>query len=284
MLVGLVFLGVAAAVPVIYVGAFAEGLALDGSWGRGLDAILMEDVVSVCGLFCLLGYGWMLENQKKTDDIRVLEHRMELMHRQYEIKKELIDGANRKYHDMKNHLLLLEGVENAEAKEEYIREMEMELDARETVYETGNETLDIILLEKGQICREKGIRFVVMADGALLKFMRPTDVTSIFGNALDNAIEHMEQLKDIGKREITLKISRRGEWLAVHIANPCDALRLSPADGGFTTSKSDLEQHGFGLPSIRYSVERYGGNVTANVDSGVFSLDIIIPETEAGPA
>ncbi|NCB51463.1 MAG: GHKL domain-containing protein [Clostridia bacterium] len=271
-------LGIAAAAPVIYVGAFAENLALDGSWSRGLDAILIEDVVSISGLFCMLGYGWMLENQKKNDDIMNLEHRMELMHRQYEVKKELIDGANRKYHDMKNHLILLDGDECEKSREEYIRELSEELDERDTVYETGNETLDIILLEKGHLCRKKNILFVVMVDGGLLGFMRPTDITSIFGNALDNAIEHVEQIGDPAKRKITLKISRRGNWLAIHIENACELSRLSTADGELLTSKSDLELHGFGLPSIRYSVERYGGNATTNAEAGIFSLDIIIPD------
>ena len=58
---------------------------------------------------------------------------------------------------------------------------------------TGNEILDTILTEKSLICENSGIHINCVADGSLLAFMNPVDLYTLFGNALDNAIEAGEK-------------------------------------------------------------------------------------------
>ena len=45
------------------------------------------------------------------------------------------------------------------------------------------------LQRKSLYCNKHGIIFTCVADGTLLDFMDVMDICSIFGNALDNAIE-----------------------------------------------------------------------------------------------
>lgn len=54
---------------------------------------------------------------------------------------------------------------------------------------TGNKVLDTVLTTKSLYCNKHGIIFTCVADGTLLDFMDVMDICSIFGNALDNAIE-----------------------------------------------------------------------------------------------
>lgn len=44
------------------------------------------------------------------------------------------------------------------------------------------------------------------------------------------------------------------------------------------TTKSDKKNHGFGLKSIRYSVEKYGGSVSVDMEKNWFELKILIPQ------
>ena len=53
---------------------------------------------------------------------------------------------------------------------------------------TGNDILDIILKEKSETAREKHIALSVTADLNGVDFIEPLDVSTIFGNGLDNAI------------------------------------------------------------------------------------------------
>ena len=64
----------------------------------------------------------------------------------------------------------------------------------ENYYHTGNDFLDIIIRDKAQRAREMQIDFspqIYFEDGS---FIDPLDISTIFGNALDNAIEACEKL------------------------------------------------------------------------------------------
>ena len=63
------------------------------------------------------------------------------------------------------------------------------------IVRTGNEILDTILTEKSLICENSGIHISCVADGSLLAFMNPVDLYTLFGNALDNAIEAVRKLE-----------------------------------------------------------------------------------------
>lgn len=44
-----------------------------------------------------------------------------------------------------------------------------------------------------------------------------------------------------------------------------------------STTKKDKENHGYGLKSIIYIAEKYGGKVSVKASGGVFDLNIIFP-------
>ena len=47
--------------------------------------------------------------------------------------------------------------------------------------------------------------------------------------------------------------------------------------GRFLTIKADAENHGFGLDSIRRTVESYRGEMACRMEEGEFSLSMIFP-------
>lgn len=83
----------------------------------------------------------------------------------------------------------------------------------------GNDALDAILSEKGLACEQSGIAFRCMADGAAVGFMAPTDIYSLFGNALDNAIEASRALERREDRSISLTTRAVAGLLLVHVEN-----------------------------------------------------------------
>lgn len=48
-------------------------------------------------------------------------------------------------------------------------------------------------------------------------------------------------------------------------------------DGLPITTKREKEIHGYGLKSVRYTVEKYGGHMTIHVNENWFQLKILIP-------
>lgn len=177
------------------------------------------------------------------------------------------------YHDMKNHLLVLEGQSaRSEAVEESIRTLKSQMEVYETYYHTGNEFLDIIIRDKARAAKEKKIDFCAVIHFKDGFFLEPLDISAIFGNALDNAIEASEKLPE-DLRLITAKASRIRDMLVITVENntPPDAF----SEGN--TSKEDDFLHGFGLTNIRNAVSKYDGECIFKQQDGRFVLKIVMP-------
>ena len=141
---------------------------------------------------------------------------------------------------------------------------------------TGSEVLDTILTEKSLVCTEKGIKINCVADGAQLSFMDPVDLYTIFGNAIDNAIEEVSKTETDAERQIDIMIFKQKCFVAVQIINP--VTKTPKFVGGLPlTTKEDNGYHGYGVKSIRHTVEKYGGNMVAKVENGCFVLKLLIP-------
>ena len=53
--------------------------------------------------------------------------------------------------------------------------------------------------------------------------------------------------------------------------------------GGIYTTKADNRYHGYGIKSIRYTVEKYGGSIQISWKDNWFEMGILIP-TPIDPA
>ena len=177
------------------------------------------------------------------------------------------------YHDMKNHLLVLQAqAENSQTVQESIKELQSQIQEYENYHHTGNEFLDIIIRDEAQIAQQKEIDFtpiIHFEDGG---FIDPLDISTIFGNALDNAIEASEKLPN-QERLITIKANRIRDMIVIAIENNAVA-ESSDANG---TTKKDSFVHGFGIPNIKKVAEKYNGQCITKCEKGIFVLKIIIP-------
>ena len=100
------------------------------------------------------------------------------------------------------------------------RELYKTLEIYDMALKSGNEALDIVLAEKGLVCEREHIRLECIADGANLAFMAPSDVYSLVGNAIDNAVESVQKICDANRRFINVSIRKSRELLVINIENP----------------------------------------------------------------
>ena len=110
--------------------------------------------------------------------------------------------------------------ETSEEKSHYLDAMEQEIRSYEAQNKTGNEVLDTILTSKSLYCQQHGITLTCVADGAALDFMDTMDLCSLFGNALDNAIESVEKLPDSEQRLIHLVVAGKGVYQVNGASDP----------------------------------------------------------------
>lgn len=156
--------------------------------------------------------------------------------------------------------------------------MEEEVSTFGNMQRTGNQVLDTILAAKIFHCRKNNISITCVADGSLLDFMHVTDICSIFGNAFDNAIEHVALIPEPEKRLIHVTVSSRKNFVFIKVENYCDTPIQKDERSLIKTTKADKNNHGFGLSSIRATAEKYGGAVDFGQQNDWFYLTILIPD------
>ena len=191
------------------------------------------------------------------------------------MSRENIELINRKCHDLKHQIHALKHMASETERSAYIKEIENAVLFYENAPKTGNETLDLILMDKLLYCQAHDITLTCVCDGALLSRLDTLDLYALFGNALDNAIESvMGEEKE--KRSVSFRVGKYSSFLSIHFENYLGH-RLKLVDGLPVTGKADRGYHGFGVRSIRHIVEKYGGSMSIRTDQQLFRLDILIP-------
>lgn len=183
--------------------------------------------------------------------------------------------VNIKCHDMKHQISHITSTTDPDA----IRELEQIISVYDSSLQTGNEILDVCLMEKKLLCEKNSIKLDCIANGQCLSFMQPSDLFSLFGNALDNAMEAVCKLDDVEKRIIFVSVKEELGMAIIHVENNYTG-ELIMADGIPRTSKDDEFYHGYGVKSIRMVVEKYDGNMALLPQNGIFNLNITIPVPE----
>lgn len=227
----------------------------------------------VCCVLALLIQFGLLTRQSLEREVTFIHDMWEKERKQYNFSKESIELINQKCHDIK-HQIRRYGNTGA-LSEGAVKEMEDAISIYDSAIKTDNIALDIILREKLLFCKGNGIEMTCMADGSGLGFMPDTEIYSLFGNLLDNAIEASLKLPK-EKRVIGLVVSRDKDLLVINAYNYY-AEKPVFENGAPVTSKGDTARHGYGLKSINMIAEKYGGNVSITADEGVFEVNILFP-------
>ena len=212
-----------------------------------------------------------LREQEQKDKMQIAQLQQQFAYYQEKLKDE--EKVRSVYHDMKNHLLVLQRQINSPETAEMVEKLQSQVAMYGDYEHTGNDILDIILKEKSETAREKHIALSVTADLNGVDFIEPLDVSTIFGNGLDNAIEASEKLPE-EQRAILVKAGRVQNFFSVLIENSCLQNREYTKQ---RTTKNDDFLHGFGISNMRKAAEKYDGQLTIKCENEKFTLKILIP-------
>lgn len=212
----------------------------------------------------------------RQNDLLQVEKLIKQQYDHYLFNLKTIDIVNRKYHDLRH---IIRGIESMHSLSEIVtclKSIEEEIQNYELIFNTGNKTLDVILSDRMQESREKGTQMHVHADGQGWDVVNEIDIATIFGNALDNAIESAENNDDIATRFIDVRAGRVNDMLIARFENRFTH-RIEKSQSRFISTKVDSVNHGYGLQSIEMIVKKYGGEMDIKTNNGLFTLTIIIP-------
>ena len=240
------------------------------------EIFIIRTLVDLGGVAMLHAYHIQLQGLNTALEMAHLQNVLHMQYENYRISEDSIALVNQKYHDLKHHIQLLRSEVSSGEKLEYLDRMEQEIRAYEAQNKTGNQILDTILTAKSLQCQREGISLTCVAEGEALGFMHPVDVSALFGNALDNAMEGVKKLANPEKRLIHLSMARQKNFLRIRVEN-CYEGELHLEAGMPASTKQDKRYHGFGLKSIQTIAAKYGGSMAIAARDGWFELRILFP-------
>lgn len=268
-----VILAAAIVIPFLYIRTIAgQSVSQDNK----LDQILMTGccLVAVITLAAEIGHSSSEYEKRREEQMQNVLHQQQAM---FEQKLQDSDVLNRKYHDMKNFLLYLRAHEEGGEREldSSIDELMKSIEPYGNAVSSGNAVVDVILGEKLAVCAEEDIACVPYLDGSLLDFVKPLDLCTLIGNAMDNAIESCRRIPEKERRSIRLHTAERGNTVVLSVRN---TFLTAPdlRDGLPASTKEDAGNHGYGLRNMRYLAEQYGGMLSCRIEGEEFVLRVTL--------
>jgi hypothetical protein len=240
------------------------------------ELFYIRTLVDFCGLVILYTHQEQRREMQLQSELKAMESILQRQFAQYQYSRESMDFINRKYHDLKHQIAVIRAEKDPAKQSAYLDEMDYEIKQHEIRNKTGNGVLDTVLAAQDMICKENSISLTCVADGALLDYMDVMDICSIFGNALDNAIGGVLTTADPEKRLIRIALYSQNKFILICFENYFEG-EIKMENGLPATTKGDRGSHGFGLKSIRYTAEKYGGSMTINIEESWFILRVLLP-------
>lgn len=246
---------------------------------RSMEIFNVRTLVDLSGIIIMYAYYMQRMDLRTRMELESVQNILHNQYIQYQQSKEAIDIINYKYHDLKHYIIALRAEINSKEINEYLDKMERDVQRYEVQNETGNAVLDTLLTSKRIQCQNHDITLTCVLDGTRFDFIDTMDICSIFGNALDNAIECEKKIHEKEKRLIHVNSFIQKSFLIIRFENYYEGC-LQFEDNLPITTKNEKMFHGYGLRSLRYSVHKYEGEIDINTKNNWFNLKILFPMQE----
>lgn len=248
----------------------------------GFEVFYVRTLVDLCGLVALWAQQQQIRSIRSRVELASIEASLKSQHEQYLLSKRNLEAVGRATHDLKHQITVLRSQLDPALTSEHFNQLEASVDSMSAQRDTGNPVLDVIVTTKAQFCAQHHITLSVVADGALLEQMESQDIATLFGNALDNAIEASLQVEDPEHRLVKFALFSRGNFTIVKVENWFEQPLHRRSNGLLRTSKKqEPHSHGIGLSSIRFTSRKYGGEATWRAADHWFTLTIMLPSRAA---
>lgn len=242
------------------------------------DFLLTPKLILASSIVLILLFRQILKENKLKSQNELIQNKLDMQYKNYLNIQESHMKVKKLYHDINNHICCIDNLKNNSSEiDEYIRNLNDEIKEFKCIYNTGNMILDIIINEKSKVCTNKGINFTCDINFSKVNFIKPIDVSSIFDNILDNAIEACDK---ISNEKIDKYIRIKGTIIKSFFIIKCENSKVNSVKiykDILLTDKIDKFKHGIGIQSVKSSLEKYNGEILFEDEKNKFMINIYIP-------
>lgn len=232
-----------------------------------LIAACFIDILFIVFLNIYLAYIYhaMIQSQKLKQELALYEQKNQLQYAYYQKLEESYQQSRQMIHDVKRHLQMLDKTNEKGYKQDF----QTYLNQYAMPYYSNHKFLNMILNEKAMEAQKEHIDFTCETAHLSLDFMKEFDITTIFLNLLDNAIDACKECEE--GRYIKLKADTIQDFLVIEIIN---SIATRPHDDLISSKRS---HEGLGLKNVAQALETYGGNMQVEFNEHEFYTHLYIP-------
>lgn len=273
-------------IPLVSVYVMLIFVAVSDAYTLSSALLFMITLGSVLLLITnLLVFGIHQHNQKKNTEFTEMQLLLQKEANAAEYYGMLLSQNENQsilIHDIKKHLqsiqMLNDKGEHAKITA-YIGQLMLSSDLRESARLYSHEMLNAILCRYKRQCDSSQISFHADIRHGTVDFIANNDLTSLFCNLLDNAVEAACGIPE-AFLEITTGRREGTPFIVISIVNSCRKNPFADSRGSLSSHKPDKQGHGFGIKSIRKTVSKYHGDMQMyyNEDSLTFHTIITLKQ------
>lgn len=215
----------------------------------------------------------MSRNNLLENELNLYQQQQVIQARYYENLEQKYDSTRTLVHDIRNHIQAIEHLHETESTPEgieYVRDIHDMLNKLNQKFYTTNKMLNIILNDKVQQMNALGIQEDIKLAEVDLNFLRNIDITTLFSNILDNAIEASAAST---QKVLSLRITTTHDFISITLRNSADQ---PPITEGNSYRSSKKNHEGLGLKNVERVVHQYKGDVQYEWKDAYFITRIML--------
>lgn len=236
-------------------------------------SVILLFVINIVAFYL---YDSLAINYIRNSELEILQKENELYNKQCEIMQTSTKELQAFRHDIKNQFLavseLLSTEKYDDAKKLLINLSDLTKD--KIIYSnSGNIIIDGVINYKLQNISSENVKIKTEIAVPAKLVIETTDIVTILGNMLDNAITAINRADK--EKILTIKIVFTQQRLIIHISNSFSGSIICK-NGKITTTKQEHHKHGYGISNISKTVDKYNGYMEINYTKNIFKMDIIL--------
>ena len=214
----------------------------------------------------------LLEKQEKE----FVEQQNKYYENQLELINVSLENSSILRHDMKNHLqAIFTDIKNGNIIEaqQHISDITDVYNSDGEIIHTGYPAIDSIVNFKLQSARKNVVKVNVSSTLPQGLNISSFDLTVIFGNLIDNALQAVSLVPENKFIDLALHYSKG--MMLIKVSNPF-INEIKKSGDKVITTKKDKKNHGYGLTSVKEVVEKYNGTIDIIPENNIFTVTVVL--------
>ena len=245
-------------------------------WSLSVRNVFMLFIVNLAAFLIYYLILRMIKDNADYMKLREENHVLSMELMQYDGLNQRIALARQGRHDLRHHILTMETLLDSgdvPALRSYLAEIGEKYQVEGALTFCSNRTVNGILTYFAEIANAKEIEFNVRIGIPEDVPVAKTDLSVLFGNLLENAIEACQK-QSSGPRKIIVRSQMSQNTLALTVDNTYETIPEKDRLGRFRSMKHSGE--GVGTESVKNIVSRYDGVVQFETRGDLFCVSAML--------